>query len=1345
MNVLTDRYVYELGSKPLIGNGTNPFSSYQVFPNIVLLGDPGAGKTHLFTEFAQLQLGEFRSARSFLNVPTETLRGKDILFIDALDERRSDRGDNNATDEIVKKLFQVNPKQVRISCRAADWLGEADLVGFKDYFDGTGGYVVLSLQPLSQAEQVPILRASGIEDTEEFLANAEIKGLSELLSNPQNLKMLAKVVCKRGWPTTRSELFGQAIEVLLAETNIVTSQKKQGRYSVSELLEVAGEICAVRLISDIQAISLAESGAAEDMPSYRIISGGDGEKVIAALGRRVFAMGTMTETVDYAHRVIAEYLAARWLSSKIRNGLPIGRVRALIGVDGRPVTELRGLHAWLAVQLPEVAEVLIDADPFGVLTYADAKALTSKSRKQLLDSLAKLEDTDPWFRDGQWTSGSLAALAGPDMVDDFRSILTNAASSFSLRILVLEALGAGQPIPNLCTELLSIVKDSNAFYAERSSAVDALIHSGGTGITAVAEAYQEIGLSEDDLRLKAKLLKRLGGKALQVDLLPQLFFQVITAKVKTSIDVLYGVSANVPDFDVGRMLDQLVTSLKGLPDKSVREGVWSLEAEFDRLLFRAFDIEKDLEGARLISWLECRKSIADLFGDGKAQEVHTQLASYPDIHARAMAAALQEMKIEESIWSCTHRLRGLGLLNWADEPFLQLVIEQLRAAGSVERGVQLYNFALSIAVHQIGPEARSTFEWLFEFAEGDFALEAVRSTCCYTEIPTWRAEDSARSKERKQLKSDGRAKNRATFEKHASNIRTGTHFRWLGWIAQVYFAMFTDVNREATPLERLTTELGLSNAELAMEGLVAFVRKEQISPINEILRMHGQGKYFQWWYAVIAGLDLYVTQGGRVNDLKDEFLKAALAIDALCKTHTYKGNTMYEDVHTWKAFVLESRPELVADVYMELTRFDLARSAQSASGLHDFLNQAALQPFREATAMRLLTEFPNAPNDSLKQLIQAVMADRDPCLFVTLAKGVVAEGLNRDDALVIWLAAGYVVAPSEFISYCAALDESKLVALVWALREVSGYARRSKGQTSNLNNQQLEQILLWLVKRFPYTAHPEGGWCGDKNPWDATDFALQLITLLSADPSAAAAQSLQRLAMESSASSYWNNIKLAMARQRVRMVDAQYRQPSVQEVVRTLSNSNPCSIGDLHALLLQHLEDLNPSIAAANVDLFKRFWNEDSYGKIVNPKNEESCRDYLVELLRTRTNGQNIVVDPEGHMAADKRADIVASAPKMKLVMELKRDYHSDVWVAIEEQLERLYTRDPDAQGYGIYVVLWFGAKRTSEIAAPPKPYTRPVSANEMLSLLKSLIPDGKRRKIGVVVLDVSGEIPAIA
>lgn len=1342
--VLTDRLVQEVSAKPLIGEGTNPISAYLKYPNIVLLGDPGAGKTHVFKEFAQFQAGAFLSARSFLNKSTESLGTQSTFFIDALDERRSDRGDNNATDEIVKKLFQINPKQVRISCRAADWLGETDLVAFKDYFDDAGGYVVLSLQPLSRTEQIAVLTANGIEDTETFIVDAEDRGLSELLGNPQNLKMLADVVRKRGWPSTRSELFQQAVDVLLTETNEAVSRKERNRYSANELLDTAGELCAVRLISDIQAISLSESDAAEDIPSYRTVSDGDSAKLIATLGRRVFAMSAMPETVDYAHRVIAEYLAASWLSTKMRAGLPIGRVRALIGIDGRPATELRGLHAWLAVQLPEHAELLINADPFGVLTYADARALTPTNRKQLLRALANLADMDPWFRDGHWTSSLLAGLAGTDMVEEFRSILASETPNFSLRMLVLDSLSVGQTVCELSSDLLSLVLNAEASYAERSASVEALLRMGDTCVALVAKSYNSLGVTSEDIRLKSRLFKRLGGKQLNSDVLPQLFCEVLSSKAKVSFDSLYRVSDSVADNEVGRTLDQLAFCLKGVPADSIREDLHSLEGEFDRLLFRGLAIETTLEGGRLLHWLECRRQVANLLGDSRAQEVHEQLITHHETAMRGMRTAIQALSLDESIWSFIHRLQGIGLIGWGDTSFLQCVVDSMKAEVVMDRKVYLYHLALNAAIVQIGPVARPTFEYLFEFGEGDPLFEEVRQSSCFQEIPHWRLEDVERNRKREREVAVGRTKNRSEFATQATSIHHGMHLGWLGWIAQVYFAFFNDVSREETPFERLTTELGAANAEIAIEGMLALVRREEITPACEILRMHGENKYYVWWYAVIAGLDLYLEQGGQIGDLSDEYLKAALVIDSICTTFVYKGNTSSQYTHPWKTLTVEKHPELALDAYRQLARYDLARSAQSAYGLYDLLHQDQLQPFRAETAMALLTEFPNAPDDALRRLIQVAMSDCDVSLFVPLVRNVVATGLDRDDALALWLAAGYVASPGDFISYCNALNENGLIALTWALRDVSGYSRRANKHVPLLSSLQLEQILRWTISRFPRTSHPEGGWSGDTSNWDATDFALRLVTLLSSDPSTDAALALQRIAVEPSSKTYLDDIKHAVAQQRVRMIDAQYRQPTVQQVVKTLSDSTPFSVADLHALLIDHLEGLRPHIASANVDIYKRFWNEDRYGKVTNPKNEESCRDYLVELLQTKTTGQKVAIEPEGHMAADKRADIVALLPRMKLVVELKRDYHAEVWDAIQKQLERFYTRDPEAKGYGIYVVLWFGSKRTSAIPLPPHPCKRPDSASEMQKMLQALIPAERRHKIGVVVLDVSGDIPTV-
>ena len=165
---LHDRIVRETGSEKVVGGGENPFSAYVHLPNIVLLGDPGAGKSHLFREFANAAGVEWKTARSFLNSDPALMKGSEAIFIDALDEHRTGRGDHNAIDAIVQKLVSVKPRAVRIACRAADWLGETDLAAFRTYFASTEEPVVLHLQTLSRTEQNEMLAELGLSDPARF-------------------------------------------------------------------------------------------------------------------------------------------------------------------------------------------------------------------------------------------------------------------------------------------------------------------------------------------------------------------------------------------------------------------------------------------------------------------------------------------------------------------------------------------------------------------------------------------------------------------------------------------------------------------------------------------------------------------------------------------------------------------------------------------------------------------------------------------------------------------------------------------------------------------------------------------------------------------------------------------------------------------------------------------------------------------------------------------------------------------------------------------------------------------------------------------------------------------------
>jgi predicted NACHT family NTPase len=156
------------------------FSDFNSQPNLRLLGDPGAGKTHLFREAAAAEGARFLTARNFFVTPAHALSNK-TLFIDGLDEKRAGRGDRDTVDALVEKLFAVTPAKVRISCRAADWLGESDLSALRPYFQQSGEPSVLLLENLSIGEQRAVLAGQGASPSEAaaFLSDAEERGLGD--------------------------------------------------------------------------------------------------------------------------------------------------------------------------------------------------------------------------------------------------------------------------------------------------------------------------------------------------------------------------------------------------------------------------------------------------------------------------------------------------------------------------------------------------------------------------------------------------------------------------------------------------------------------------------------------------------------------------------------------------------------------------------------------------------------------------------------------------------------------------------------------------------------------------------------------------------------------------------------------------------------------------------------------------------------------------------------------------------------------------------------------------------------------------------------------------------------
>ena len=793
-------------------NEPRVFSDFADRTNLVLLGDPGAGKTHLFRETAAAEGARLISARAFLTTPGSMLTDQ-TLFIDGLDEKRAGRGDRDTVDAMVRKLFEVGPRKVRISCRAPDWLGESDLAAFSPYFAQKGEPTVLLLDILAPNERRAVLAGQGltIDAADAFLAEAQERGLDDFLENPQNLIMLWRAVQGGSWPATRKDLFELSTGLMLQEFDLNRARSGTGIYSVAELRPVAGAICAARLIADVEAISLTDQEGAPALPGYRSLTFLAPEKTQASLGRRIFVTGPAPESVDYAHRTTAEYLAAAFLADRIRAGLPLGRVIALMGVEGHPATELRGLHAWLAVHLPEYANQLIEADPYGVLTYGDAAALAPSSRSCLVRALACLSQTNPWFRSGNWQSPAIGALARPDMVSEFRTILRDPDAGFGIRSVVVDALLLGMPLSEMMPDLSEILLRDVSPYAERLHALHALLRLGGSGKLAVINAFRAgLGKAVDWLRIRIEIIQCLYGDPFGADDVIAVANDTLDAEGTVDTGMFWSLPDHVQPADFPDILDGI-----NLP-KPDKEGydrrLWEVGSFYVGILIQVWRAPGTFDAGRMLSWLHKRLAFTSGYSESRARELLSAMKQAPD-RVRAIADYFfHTLVVDDNRWFKLARFREVILCALSADALLDIIVECMTAAedGS-ERQLFLYEAGFTLSFQAEPPHGRVTFEKLYALGDTVQFLVEARGRWVVQILP----DGYFGGRSRRGIETeDNRERQWQEFDQERERIRTGEHLVWVTHLGRIYFAWYSDVDRSLNPRQRLAAWLGDARVKL---------------------------------------------------------------------------------------------------------------------------------------------------------------------------------------------------------------------------------------------------------------------------------------------------------------------------------------------------------------------------------------------------------------------------------------------------------------------------------------------------------------------------------------------------
>lgn len=1317
-----------------------PLSAFFNRQAFVVLGDPGSGKT---TSFKQAAMAEpaalYVTVRDFLALGVERYRGMTI-YLDALDEMRGRAEDGRTVlDQLRGRLDELGCPRFRLSCRAADWYGSSDAAGLAGV-SSDGTLAVLNLEPLYEEDIRQIVAAKGC-DPRQFLDEARNRGVFELLENPQTLLMFLEVVGDQGlWPRTRAELFQKTTEILVRESNEEHRRSVRTKADPNDLFSASGYLFAAILCGGTEGVALDEGAAGDSFISIQALGGKTPALLSEAARRRLFtAQGP--ERMVPIHRTVAEYLAANYLCTRVREGLPLNRVLSLVtGHDGGTLSDLRGVFAWLVCLCLQHAESLIPIDPLGVVLYGDVSLLPLSCRRLLLERFQTLSQENPWFRAENHADRPFGALASPEMEPIFRQVLEDPTQHPVAVSCVIDAIRFGYPLPSLGDHLLDLARDGSRLEFLR---VDALKAFGSVCAERVSELR---GLLEDvhcgrvddvHCRLRGVLLRRLyPGVVGPAEVNKYLVEEPKSFLGEYSRWLLDEVAATTPPEDIPKLLDS-IASCNAEIDKRRR---YSYRRFIGKLLYLGLSLfGESLSPERLYAWLgvSLDKYWKVMFEDEHVVAIRQWLDSHPD-KIRSLYehwffnVVAENLRMED--YKFRNRLFGCQLPNGFSQWLIGLCVTQK----DEKKADFLFREGVCLRTIQHRVDA-PTLEELFDFVDlhPRFCLALQDETFC--QIDNWRWEDIRHSARYKKKNESARAKRIQLIKDHIDEVRTGRHCGILKQLAMAYFCCFSDIDNSLNPRERIVS---IANDECAQAGFLGFVAAVKDPPsdaptVAMVAEASAKSHIYKYGYIVLAGLDL-VYQGAQ-----KEFF--ALPREVLASGLVYHLVMSWDEEREWAKNLIRELPDFSASVFDLFWREHLANKSQHVPKLYTLSCDQVMAEIGRKVALPLLRDFPNCKESDLKDLLLASLIFTDKDALGGLAKDLLLKpGVVKGTRRVLWYGTLFLLYPDEYgqrLQEYIDNDVEKAGVLLSFINSTRSETRTQKLLEISIST--YGELISICGRVF----RPEGreAFEEEEQDWsmhrDSSQLIRGMIDQLATCTSGEALDVLKKLRGQPALAPWRDALANASAIQTRKWREESFRYPTVGQVIEVLHGGPPANPADLQALVLDHLRQLRDDIIHGSTDSFKAFWNVDSHGRPISPRPEEDCRDRLLERLRERFRPIGLAAEPEGHYARDKRADIkILYQNTLNLPIEIKRHYHPDLWTAPRKQLQDLYARDPATGGRGVYLVFWFGIAKGRSLPRPSVGIVSPKTPEQLENMLRETIHTQERSFIEIIVLDCSGK-----
>ena len=1360
----------------------------------VLLGEAGSGKTTAFRgECAEGDGQRYVTARDFIGRDPGShpeWRGR-TLFIDGLDEQRAGGGDpREPLDRILRRIERLGRPPFRLSCREESWLGTSDLRELSSVANG-GEVHLLRLDPLSRDRTREILASLGIEEPDDFLWNARERGLDAFLQNPLLVEMLVNAVASGSadpWPDTRLATFDRACKELVRDGNSEHQDAWDGvPFSEEELIAAAGHLCAISLLCDKEGWSRRGPGD-HDYPPLSAAGAPEGALKFA-LDTKLF-VGSAETGRRPRHRRIAEFLAARHWHSVIGEGLPATRVLALMaGGDGLVAPDLQGASAWLAAMNREARDLLIDSDPVGVALGGDASGLDHKEADRLLAQLERHLDyrsiTPSWASVDSLLAGPARAslwrrLRDPDRSDRRQALVglllgglspppgPEGGSIRSPRVSAAEALGP----------LSAVVRDDTWRPFVRQIALRALIDAlqpDPEGPRVLLRLLRELA----DGRVRRDDRDELRGELLAV-LYPAHIGPEEIWNSLSSHTVPYGKGLSFWTVDLVEkssphqirvLLEEL---LGGAEERLPALCQHGLERVVFRLLHRALTIfGEETEVAQLFRWFELVEADSGRAGLVPAHCQHMALSSR---HAE------EQKRIHEWLRDHDDIRLGLvleGLLRNARAPrdqSLHLSVGMKFLGSDAPLDFRRWCLRKAIEIGKTEPRVAKELAWWAVMRDphwrrplGDNEIASI-----VREAPWWQewnerrlaarareADDMAQRQESPPYSTFGERQARyvKSIREQLPTLEAGEGPpETLHELGRLYVRGLEAGGPEQARAD-LNLQLGSDRhaADAVIRGFRRLVSRTDLPTLEDVVRLRGSGLTSCYELPFLAGLAEDERAGVEAFDRLDESgLRRAVAFYHLSRLptmhHPAPGDFgPSEDCRPkWYRRALRDRPETVADVFIAVNRVRVRAKELPDRHLYDMAVKDEYAAVAQSALPGMFSAFPNhcAGEAQLTALHQALltairhMPNRE---LTELVSGRLGRREMDVAQRIYWLAAGSLAAPDEFLPRL--IDRLSVKEQARA-RHLVGFL---VPETEPLPNQEWASgHLAGLIRAVGSKLH---------SPWDdvpdstrrlrsgdgfasgikAESLVNRWIKTLVRRVDEESAAMLADLADEPALAKWSGRLRRARDEQAERRRAATRRAPTVSEVRQALQGGPPGSAGDLAALVAETLRRLARRTRDGSTDPWTQYWHRDPTDpkgrKVIAPMPENACRNVLAFGLEPLLDKHGISMSQDEEVAGGKRPDLMACCPPHAVPIEIKKTGSRDLWTGASDQLHRRYSRNPRSDGYGIYLVLWFGP---GDLKKPPPSGRRPVTPTELRDRLEALLGPQLRPKIEVIVMDVS-------